>query len=80
MNSTTIIQWLAGGTDVAIVFGLVSKTLWSKECEWLEFLQEGRERGVTEAQVLSLIEIYRPSTLFGIVTQNLVRFLPTLPS
>jgi hypothetical protein len=26
------------------------------------------------------MEIYRPSTLVGIVTQNLVRFLPTLPS
>jgi len=31
MNPTTIIKWLAGGTDVAIVFGLISKTLWPKE-------------------------------------------------
>jgi hypothetical protein len=27
MNPTTIIEWLAVGTEVAIVFGLVRKTL-----------------------------------------------------
>src|SRR5262249_33946231 len=31
MNPTTIIQRLAGGADVAIVFGLIRKTLGTKE-------------------------------------------------
>ena len=27
IDSTTIVQWLAGGADIAIVFGFVSETL-----------------------------------------------------
>jgi hypothetical protein len=31
INSTPIVEWLAGGTDVAIVFGLLGKMLGTKE-------------------------------------------------
>jgi hypothetical protein len=31
MNSTTIVEGLAGGTDIAVVFGLISKPLWTVE-------------------------------------------------